>query len=291
MESDDASAPRATVFCTIATDGTNVSIEGANSTNALYSAQSTTEDPVVVVDSADNVGVGILTPTQKLDVSGNIRLRSGLYDGNNILGSSGSVLTTTGSQVAWVTSSSVVAGSGQASPIGSVIWYAGTGAPTNYLVCDGTSYSSSNPAFNPLFLIIGTTYNNVGDAAGTFRVPDLRDSFASGNGTNGAVGARGGSNSVTLTTNQIPAHTHAITDPNHYHGLSGATPYRTGSNTGQGLTNAGQMSPTMTQTNGAQYYPFGSVGTGVTVGNNVTTGVAHENRPQYLVLLPCIKYQ
>ncbi|NBR88672.1 MAG: tail fiber domain-containing protein [Rhodobacteraceae bacterium] len=50
-----------------------------------------------------NVGIGITDPTRKLDINGAIRLRSGLYDSNNNVGTAGSVLTSTGSGVSWST--------------------------------------------------------------------------------------------------------------------------------------------------------------------------------------------
>jgi len=58
MESDDADANTAAISTTISTDGSYISIGGVSSTNALYSAQSTTEDPTVIVDSGNNVIIG-----------------------------------------------------------------------------------------------------------------------------------------------------------------------------------------------------------------------------------------
>ena len=57
--------------------------------------------------STELVGIGTTNPTQKLDINGNIRLRSGLYDNNNGSGSSGQVLTSTGSGVEWTTATGV----------------------------------------------------------------------------------------------------------------------------------------------------------------------------------------
>ena len=57
--------------------------------------------------STELVGIGTTNPTQKLDVNGNIRLRSGLYDNNNGSGSSGQVLTSTGSGIEWATATGV----------------------------------------------------------------------------------------------------------------------------------------------------------------------------------------
>jgi hypothetical protein len=56
---------------------------------------------LVINSSAGNVGIGV-QPTQKLHVSGNIRVTGAYYDSNNSAGSSGQVLSSTGSGTAWV---------------------------------------------------------------------------------------------------------------------------------------------------------------------------------------------
>ena len=72
MESDDADAPRATIFCNLATEGSSIGIQGATSVNALFSANSTTEDPIVYVDSNNNTTVtGILTASSGINVGTN----------------------------------------------------------------------------------------------------------------------------------------------------------------------------------------------------------------------------
>ena len=56
---------------------------------------------------------------------------------------------------------------------------------------------------------------------GTNGTPDLRDRFIIGAGSSYAVNATGGSTSVTLTTSNMPAHTHTVTDPTHTHAQGG----------------------------------------------------------------------
>ena len=73
------------------------------------------------------------------------------------------------------------------------LWYGSIGSiPTGWYLCDGTN---------------GT--------------PDLRDRFIVGAGSTYSVSATGGSSSVTLTTNNLPAHTHTatVTDPGHSHAM------------------------------------------------------------------------
>jgi len=84
-----------------------------------------------------------------------------------------------------------------------------TFAPLGWQDCDGSLLSiSENDA---LFSLIGTTYG--GDGQSTFAVPDLRGRLpihmGTGNGLGSYVlGQMAGTESVTLTPAQMPAHTH-----------------------------------------------------------------------------------
>ena len=64
-------------------------------------------------------------------------------------------------------------------PVGVVLPFAGTVAPTNYLMTDGSALSRITYA--KLFSVIGTTYG-VGDGSTTFNVPDTRAAFLRGAG-------------------------------------------------------------------------------------------------------------
>ena len=63
-----------------------------------------------------NVGIGTTNPSQKLHVAGNLRVTGAIYDSNNSAGSSGEILTSTGTGTDWVSLSSIsgVDGSGTA---------------------------------------------------------------------------------------------------------------------------------------------------------------------------------
>jgi microcystin-dependent protein len=84
-------------------------------------------------------------------------------------------------------------------------------APVGWAYCDGSLLAiSQNQA---LFALLGTTYG--GDGQTTFGLPDLRGRTAihrgqSPGGSNYTIGQVGGNESITLTTQQIPSHTHAI---------------------------------------------------------------------------------
>jgi microcystin-dependent protein len=106
-------------------------------------------------------------------------------------------------------------------PVGAVIPYAGSTAPTNWLLCAGQAISRSTYA--ALFTVVGTTYGT-GDGSTTFNLPDLRGRVAAGkddmNGTaasrltntvlsaSNTLGATGGAQTVTLTSSEMPSHTH-----------------------------------------------------------------------------------
>src|SRR4030095_13794920 len=60
-----------------------------------------------------------------------------------------------------------------------------------------------------LFNLIGTTYG--GDGQTTFGLPDLRGRVPTHQGSGQSFGQSGGAEQVTLTDNQLPAHSHALT--------------------------------------------------------------------------------
>jgi len=110
---------------------------------------------------------------------------------------------------------------------GVVLPYAGTSAPTGFLLCGGQAVSRTT--YSDLFAIIGTTYG-VGDGSSTFNLPDLQGRVVAGKddmsgasanrltdavtgGLNGdTLGDTGGTESHTLTSAQsgLVGHTHAV---------------------------------------------------------------------------------
>jgi microcystin-dependent protein len=95
--------------------------------------------------------------------------------------------------------------------IGAIKMFIGDWAPDGYLMCQGQELQiGQNQA---LFALIGTRYG--GDGVRTFKLPDLRSRFPMGMGqglglTQRNLGAFGGVENVILTTDQIPAHSHAV---------------------------------------------------------------------------------
>lgn len=95
--------------------------------------------------------------------------------------------------------------------LGCIYMFAGNFAPRGYALCAGQILPiSQNTA---LFSILGTTYGGNGQT--TFALPDLRGRAPVGAGQgpglpNYTLGEQTGSTSVTLTSNQMPSHTHTI---------------------------------------------------------------------------------
>jgi len=90
--------------------------------------------------------------------------------------------------------------------VGEIRIFAGNFAPAGWMFCEGQLLPISEN--ETLFQLIGTTYG--GDGQSTFSLPDLRGRIPIHQGGGFILAETGGAEEVTLTTQQIPAHSHAF---------------------------------------------------------------------------------
>lgn len=110
-------------------------------------------------------------------------------------------------------------------PTGALMPYAGSSAPTGYLICDGSAVSRNT--YSNLYNLItsnGTVFPyGSGDGSTTFNLPDLRGRMPVGLGTHSTVDALG-ENDGAAVANRRPAHSHAgSTDAAGSHQHTGST--------------------------------------------------------------------
>lgn len=90
--------------------------------------------------------------------------------------------------------------------VGEIRMFAGNFAPAGWMFCEGQLLPISEN--ETLFNLIGTTYG--GDGQSTFALPDLRGRLPLHVGNGFILAETGGAEKITLTANQIPAHTHPL---------------------------------------------------------------------------------
>ena len=261
---------------------------GANLTGIDATKIITGNTQVQTIDTGSNGHVKVITEGgERLRISngGQIGLSGANY------GSSGQVLTSqgSGSAAAWTTVIGV--------PSGIIaVWSGSEGSiPSGWYLCNGSNST-----------------------------PDLRNRFivGAGSGSSYSVGNTGGSNTVTLSTSQIPAHSHttnnhshnaSVSDPGHGHSVSVSDP---GHSHNTSVTGA-KLFPGY----GGAHVPYGGSGgypgthfnmsnanTGISANasnantsisvstgnanpstNNTGGGGSHENRPPYYALCYIMK--
>jgi microcystin-dependent protein len=85
--------------------------------------------------------------------------------------------------------------------------FGGNFAPAGWMFCEGQLLPISE--YETLFVLVGTTYG--GDGESTFALPDLRGRIPIHQGNGFILAETGGAEAVTLTVNQIAAHSHPLT--------------------------------------------------------------------------------
>jgi microcystin-dependent protein len=225
--------------------------------------------PASATVSSFSAGSTGLTPS--VATSGAVTLAGILGIGNggtglSSVGAAGTVLTSTGSAATW--SAGV--------PTGAIQMWSTNTAPTGYLLCDGSSVSTSTYA--TLFAVVGYTF---GGSGGSFLLPNYTNRMPYGT----TIAATGGSANAVVVSH---THTASVSDPGHQH-LFGADdqisgqggynvqsgfPYDAQSTGGGGGVNL--FTKRIDNTNNPQT-------TGITVSNS-TEGVSgtNANLPPYL---------
>lgn len=230
-----------------------------------------------------------LTNKTIVDTTSNITASS-LFSANSTINvslasapSPGFVLTATDSTHATWQPQSI--GPGNSVPIGAVLVWPVSTPPVNFLICDGSAISriTYSTLFN-LFLTDSLPYGN-GDGINTFNLPDLMQRIPmgySGTGPTAVVGSKSGSLLTSLTVNNLPPHSHTITDIGHSHpttviGARNNSTSNTGLKFGTGPTGvvAGAVSVT------------GST-TGITI-NNTGSGLSFNTYPPIITMFYIIR--
>ncbi|CAB4154388.1 Phage tail collar domain containing protein [uncultured Caudovirales phage] len=196
------------------------------------------------------------------------------------IGTNGKVLTADSTQstgVAWT----------QIVPAGVIQQYAGTTAPSGYLLCNGASFSSIT--YPDLAAVVGDTYQ--ASSGTTYYVPNLQTRVPVGKDSSGTfanLGATGGAETHTLTTAQLASHTHP--NPTVTAVATGSAVTIQGGAHVHGLTDNGHvhgpLSPNTimaVQQPGGNGYSFSTNYTGYAQANNAvntataTTGISMTN--------------
>lgn len=149
--------------------------------------------------------------------------------------------------------------------------FAGNFAPLGWAFCEGQLLPiNQNQA---LFSLLGTNYG--GDGRTTFALPDLRGRVSVHPGAGPGLsqyrlGEKGGAETITLTAQQMPAHSHSL-NANTENGDTSDTP-------GSSLAD--------TRGRDNDYMKSGAVNTAMSASSigSAGDGQAHENRQPYLAI-------
>lgn len=177
--------------------------------------------------------------------------------------------------------------------LGMIVLYPSNTPPTGWLICDGSAISRTT--FAALFGIISTSFG-AGDGSTTFNIPNLKGRIPVGRDTGqtefNVLGETGGEKAHTLTSTEMPSHTH--TQNAHTHAQDAHAHTQTGKYTASGAhTHQGvgggaaeAPNPTTGAASGMGNTTNAVAGNQNTTATNQSTGSdgAHNNLQPYIVL-------
>ena len=277
--------------------------------NIKYNPSTNTLSQINIAGSSTAVNLNV---TSDLTVGGKFK------DGDGNFGTSGQVLSSDGTDTAWINAGSLTAGA--AAEVG----VSAASADANHFITMVDTASGNenirvdsdltyNPVTNTLNVpnisgngsglsgieafvtgMIILWYGNTSNIPSGFvlcdgnnNTPDLRDKFVVGAGSAYSPSSTGGSSSVTLSESQLPSHNHSATstvnDPGHHHEYIDQYV----------VINAGYR-PWPANNNDCQQRNIDTTNatTGITVSttiSNTGSGAAIENRPPYHALCYIMK--
>ncbi len=163
-------------------------------------------------------------------------------------------------------------------PVGTVIWFAGSTAPTGYLKCNGDaipngtgSVQSISSNYSALYAIVGAN------------IPDIRGEFI--RGWDDGKGTDSGRAIRSTQTDQNESHTHiatsTVTDPGHNHTYTKPINMDYAEHDQNEVSNPNNWDSSATTASNT---------TGISVSTSNATQGGNEARPRNIALLACIKY-
>jgi microcystin-dependent protein len=147
-----------------------------------------------------------------------------------------------------------------------ITMFGGNFAPAGWMFCQGQLLPISE--YETLYNLIGTTFG--GDGQNTFGLPDLRGRIPVHQGGSFVLGQIGGTETVTLTLNQIPVHTHTQLAQNASSSTTSTSP----------TNNVPSAGPSWFTTNA----PVSADALANPAASTVGGSQPHDNMPPYLVV-------